>query len=510
MTFVAKLESWIDRRLNPVMFKEYVLLMRSKTLLGLYCATALIPFILTSFILPLSDPGEHNTFPLGMAIWSFSLGTFLVIGCSGLATMAMRSIIIERDPSTGDLLACSPLDPRRLIWGKWQANMLFALFGFAAFLPFAAASYLMGGMDLFFILFSLLAAMMIFGLWTSVGLYSALVGKTGLAQSVRMSLLGAGGGISGLLLSFLLSRLSAAYMQGTLTGSKSGNTLAVLALIAGASLVLWFTVVYFTTHSAAARIMLPALNPAGIRRQAAFVCILGATLCAAVVMAIHFSPVTATCLMPLFIIAKLLFLWETALDAATPARITRSMALKWKSLLLLPGHVCSYMALVTGLFFIDTASLLLALAADMASGGSSSLLNNEPPSILFIIQSEFSLYLLLGCLVTSIVRRMAPKTKPSTVPVFLIAAGSILSTFYLIVLQKNSMPQFHLPLLINPVWWTYFIGSPATIMEGFLCSLPLWGFPLGHFLFQIRQFRKIRRKVAQLRQPDHPTATLDV
>jgi hypothetical protein len=401
-----------------------------------------------------------------------------------MITLAMRSLNSEREAGTYDLLACSPMSPSRLVWGKWQAVMIFGVFGFTTFLPFAAASYLLGGVDIVSLVFSMYCGLLGVAMAGAIGIYASVLGKPGLMQSARMSVLSMGAAIGMFILFQIFTFRGELASSFGIADPKTWHVALIgawLALIAGC-------IIYFFLNSAAARITLDAMNPQGIRRRGAFIT-LGVMLFAfGVLFSIY--PESAPGLMIFFMFMKVFILWETMLDAASGGRVTRSMAAQWKRSLLLPGRHFSFKALLMGLLLVDGACSLMLL---FPKAGTSELWD------IFMCSTQISLYMMIYTIIAAVICPRIPRLKPAILILFLIAMGSIASSLLLLVTHRSSSDGFHVFHLLSPFWWMYYDSGKPALAEGFYLSSFLWLIPLGYLLVTLPGFLARRRSVHMMR-----------
>lgn len=485
MKLTDSISTWLDHRLNPVVFKEYTLLVRSRSMLGLWSATGLLPLIVTCFILPFYARNMGWGPEPGFITWSFSFGVLMALGCGGMITLAMRSLSSEREAGTYDLLACSPMEPLHLIWGKWQAVMIFALFGFAAFLPFASAAYLLGGVDLIALLLSIVLGIFAFGFAAAAGLYMALSGKPGLMQTSRMSVMSLLGSGLGIAFSMLLAAIHQSLLQGTgaITHGQLMMYLSIILLLTGSC-------IYFIIISSAAHMTLATLNPAGMRRQASLRALGIVIITAGALYLIH--PVKADIIVLiifLFICAKIVLFWETMIDAAKAGRVTRRMALKWRSTYTLPGRTFSFLALARGLLAIDIVAAPLLL-----------LEKGTDVMVQYGILTQITLYMLVYTVIAALICKRFPRVKPGLAIVLLVAFGSLGSSFLLILFSQHLNHTFHPLYLISPAWWISFIDDENSLLSGVMWSSALAAIPVFYIAYLRGKYFHLREELRKLRE----------
>jgi len=155
MSAAARVLSWLDRRsddVSPLVVKEARQVVRSREFLLSFSASLLagmaVAFGGATAALSGSTTSGRGTFAALMGCLGF-LGLFVVpIG-------AFNTLRNERMEQTLELITLTSLTPRRVVIGKLLSQSVKLLTLFAAFAPFIAMSFLLGGIDLTTILTSL-------------------------------------------------------------------------------------------------------------------------------------------------------------------------------------------------------------------------------------------------------------------------------------------------------------------------------------------------------------------
>ena len=156
MTFPALID-WLDDRLNPIVVKELRQAVKSRlvvSILMLFLGIQL--FLLGIFLVKREAQGDMG------ADWNAGNEAFIIQQIILLWTIA---IIIpayaavrlgaERSDQNVDLMFSSTLSPSSIIWGKFFATLLLGMLVFSTCAPFMTFTYLLRGIDIPTILFSL-------------------------------------------------------------------------------------------------------------------------------------------------------------------------------------------------------------------------------------------------------------------------------------------------------------------------------------------------------------------
>ena len=210
---------WLDNTsdwLSPIVVKEVRQMVRSREFVLSFAASLVAAFAVAFYgaahAMSAGGSGGSGTFSALMVCLAL-LGLFVVpIG-------AFSTLRNERLEQTLELVTVTALSPRRVVIGKLMAQAVKLTTLFAAMAPFIATSFLLGGIDFFTILLSLVV-LFFWSLWASAAsLFVSTIFKSRAMSGVLFGVVGVAG-------FFLLSvsRLPFFIMRSGIGGGPSGRS----------------------------------------------------------------------------------------------------------------------------------------------------------------------------------------------------------------------------------------------------------------------------------------------
>ena len=227
MSPAAAVLGWLEDRsdwLSPIVVKEVRQIVRSREF-SFSFAVSLVAALAVAFYGAADATRGNGT--SGSGTFMALMVCLTLLGMLVVPIGAFSALRAERMEQTLELVTLTALSPRRIIIGKLMAQAVKLLTLFAAMAPFMTMSFLLGGIDFFTILLSLLV-LFAWSLWAC----AAFVFLSTLFQSRAMS--GVVFGAAGILLLVVLSlgRVSFFVVRGVspFPGSPTGRTVFWWAL----------------------------------------------------------------------------------------------------------------------------------------------------------------------------------------------------------------------------------------------------------------------------------------
>ncbi len=187
---------WIGERLNPIVIKEVRQSLKSKQFTISFGLTLIAAVAWTLIAISLSVPRIYYL-PGGTTLLA---GFFCVLALPLMVIVpfsAFRSMTSETEDSTFELLSISALSASQIVHGKMASSLLQILLYLSALAPCIVLTYLLRGVGLFTILFTLGLTVAFSVGETAIALLLASVSRTRMAQTGASVLL-----MSGLLWGF--------------------------------------------------------------------------------------------------------------------------------------------------------------------------------------------------------------------------------------------------------------------------------------------------------------------
>ncbi len=141
----ARFVAWVDDHANPIVVKEVRTHTRGKGFLIFF-----ILLLVGSMVAAASAPTltSRNNQAVGDELFVAFAACLIIIAFGAIPWSAHRSVLVEQDQNTWDMLRVSGLSPHRLVLGKLNAAGLQLLIFFSAVTPFMAMSYVLRGIDI--------------------------------------------------------------------------------------------------------------------------------------------------------------------------------------------------------------------------------------------------------------------------------------------------------------------------------------------------------------------------
>jgi hypothetical protein len=226
--------AWLEDRsdwLSPIVVKEVRQVVRGREFHYSFAAS-----LLASLAIAFFGAADAVTGSGASGAWTFGalMVCLTLLGLLVVPLGAFNALRFERMEQTFDLIAVTALSPRRIVIGKLLAQGVKLATLFAAIAPFIAMSFLLGGIDFFTILISVLV-LFLWSMWAS----AAFLFFSTLATSRAMS--GLVFGAVAILLFFLLglSRMTFFIARGSffgVSGASRSDVWWVLAIATTACL----------------------------------------------------------------------------------------------------------------------------------------------------------------------------------------------------------------------------------------------------------------------------------
>ncbi len=172
---IHRFEAWLDRasdRLNPILVKESRQALKSRQFAVTFSFLLVLALGWTFFAVALHTPAIYYA-PLGKYVlagyfWILLFPLVVIVPFS-----AFRSLAMEREDGTYELLTITSLQAHKIVSGKLGSAILQMTVYLSALAPCIAFTYLLRGVDLGFILIAIFGAFMVSVLFSAIGLVTA-------------------------------------------------------------------------------------------------------------------------------------------------------------------------------------------------------------------------------------------------------------------------------------------------------------------------------------------------
>lgn len=202
MEWTTPLSRWVDEftdRLNPIFVKETRQVLKSRQFVITFLITLISSWLISVVGVLL---GEGTILGSGGRPLYFAYCIVLTVAMTlVIPVTTFNSLSAEREMNTLELLTVSTMSPVQLVWGKlWSAVLQMFLY-LSAVAPFMAFTYLLRGIDIVTMSFTLFHVIL-----TSIGLtqLALVVGSLAKMRFVRLPLLLAQLGVNLTLFAFLV------------------------------------------------------------------------------------------------------------------------------------------------------------------------------------------------------------------------------------------------------------------------------------------------------------------
>jgi hypothetical protein len=234
MTAVLQLRRWFDRRANPIVVRELRQAVRSRFVTGMLLIF-LVALLGTTgiYTLVVSQMRFEESLAAGRGITMRILGILFVVCMLFVPIYTGLRLVFERRGVQADLMFITTLSPGAVVRGKMLSAAMLTLLIFSACLPFLTYTYLLRGVDLPGLLFSIVVGFLCIMLVTQVVLlFSAL------PMSIVFRILLTLGALPGLIYSAVWLIFMATEMQYMGASYDSDFWIGAMILIASALAVM--------------------------------------------------------------------------------------------------------------------------------------------------------------------------------------------------------------------------------------------------------------------------------
>lgn len=484
---------WVTERVNPIVVKEVRQSLKSRQFSIAFGLTLLVCFGWTLLAIALTVPRIYYApggIPLLVGFYCILQVPLMII----VPFSAFRSLVIESEDGTFELLSISSLQSRKIIWGKMASSMLQIVLYVSALAPCIVLTYLLRGVSLFAILFSL-------------GLIVAFsIGETAVALLVGATCRSRGLQIAAALL--LIAALLGAYFLWTVNILYSGileeaayaNADVYLGIIAAISI--YGTAVFILLQAATAAIDFPSENHSTGLRLSIFglvTLILGWT----VVLLVNIREFEAAvffnwCVFVLMLALGALITGERGVisprtQRTLPKTFLGRVFLTW----LYPGAGMGYIFLICvfGAFVITMSLLQLYVQLDFRTMRGRYF---DIIKLSYFMWCYLAIFVGLNRILMLFLRKEFPTPMLGSVAIFAIVAAITQLTPLFIVFLANDYrwPSYGLHQAFNVVWTCYECvvnnGSIQLFLNGIIVSLVALGVFGLNLILSSRDVMRIR------------------
>lgn len=251
--WLAAIDRWTERGgdwLNPILVKEARQALKSRQFLVTFSLLLLTAWGWTAAAIMMMMPRIYYV-PSGQTLL---MGYYVVLAVPMLLVVplaAHRSLAVEIDDGTLDLLSVTNLSPLQIITGKLASAALQMMLYFVALVPCVAFCYVLRGVDLLTIAMLLGMTLVVATLLTVVGLFLAALPK---GRSGQLGMLIA------MLVIVVIAEFSFGSMAMELISEGFGESVAGLLYAIVTALVFTTTVAVILLVAAAAQLSPPSEN----------------------------------------------------------------------------------------------------------------------------------------------------------------------------------------------------------------------------------------------------------
>ena len=207
--------AWVGDRINPILVKEGRQALKSRQFVTTFSLVLFFAWGWTLVGAAMTGP-EARYSGGGQEMF---IGYYVILGLALLVVVpfgAFRSLLAEREEQTYESVAITTLRPSQIVGGKLCSAGLQMLIYFSALAPCLAFTYLLRGIDLFTILFSLLVMVLVSAALSLGGLLLATLAtekhwQTLLTVLLILGLLYAAGLVLGLVVESAVERVDRSF-----------------------------------------------------------------------------------------------------------------------------------------------------------------------------------------------------------------------------------------------------------------------------------------------------------
>lgn len=175
---------------NAMLYKDVTQWLRNKTFLMLFLGLLATAEVICAIVVSVpTDPGEAG--PIIFSFLAFLLFVYVLV----IAFMGHGLTSREFANQTFELYEISGMSLERMVWGKLLSMLSQFLFGFFCIVPFLFFAFILGGLDFYLVLATVLAALVF-----TPPFYLAALAISFLTKKKTLATLGRGLGILGLLI----------------------------------------------------------------------------------------------------------------------------------------------------------------------------------------------------------------------------------------------------------------------------------------------------------------------
>jgi hypothetical protein len=144
--------------LNPILIKETRQALKSRQFIGTFFLMLVSAWLISVFGVVLAGPGITYQ-DRGREFFSAYYVVLAIAIFVAVPFGAFRSLLVERDLHTWEVLSITTLKPRQIVWGKLTSAVVQLFIYYSAITPFIAFANLLKGIDVPTIVFVLVASM---------------------------------------------------------------------------------------------------------------------------------------------------------------------------------------------------------------------------------------------------------------------------------------------------------------------------------------------------------------